>query len=211
MIGLGRFGSSLVRTLISRGYSVLAVDRNREIVQRMVDQCTHAVALDSTDEEALREVDIRVYDTVVVAIGANFEANLLTTVALKNIGVRRVICKALTDAQRTILLKVGADRVVLPESDGGRRLALELVAPGVLDQIQLGPNYSVVEIEVPVSLLRRTVSDAALRQRFSLTILAVKRGEEIVISPPANFILEERDLMVVIGSNDNLAQLAEVA
>lgn len=210
VIGLGRFGSSLALTLSGRGYSVLGIDRDRTIVQRISEQCTQAVALDATDEAALREVDIGVYDTVVVAIGANFEANLLTTVSLKTIGVRRVISKALTEQQRTILLRIGADRVVLPEHEAGRRLAQELVAPGILDHLKLGDSHSVVELQVPPSLARRTIFDAALRKHFGVTILAVKRGDNVIISPPADYVLAEEDLLVIIGANDKIANLHDL-
>ncbi len=130
VIGLGRFGSSLALTLAERGFSVLGIDRDRSIVQALAGRLTQTVALDSTDEQALRAVDIPSFDTVVVAIGSNFEANLLTTVAVKSLGVPHVICKATTDRQRTILLRVGADRVILPEHEAGCRLAQELAAPG---------------------------------------------------------------------------------
>jgi trk system potassium uptake protein TrkA len=115
VIGLGRFGSSLARTLVSRGASVLGIDRSPEPVQELADELTQTVVLDATNEAALREVDIAVFSTVIVAIGSNFEANLLTTVALRELGVNNIICKALNLRQRDILLKVGANRVVLPE------------------------------------------------------------------------------------------------
>lgn len=138
VIGLGRFGSSLARTLMSRGASVLGIDRSPEIVQQMADELTQAVVLDATDENALRDIGITDFHTVIVAIGSNFEANLLTTVALRELGVPNVICKALTIRQRDILLKVGATRVILPEHEAGQRLALELLNPGMLGQLELG-------------------------------------------------------------------------
>ncbi len=115
VIGLGRFGSSLALTLAASGCKVLGIDRDQTIVQHLADDLTQTVALDATDENALRAIDITAFDTVVVAIGADFESDLMATVALKSLGVRRVICKALTERQKSILLKVGADQVVLPE------------------------------------------------------------------------------------------------
>lgn len=116
VIGLGRFGSSLARTLVSRGASVLGIDRSPEPVQDLADELTQTVVLDATNEAALREVDITSFGTVIVAIGSNFEANLLTTVALRELGVANIICKATNLRQRDILLKVGAHRVVLPNA-----------------------------------------------------------------------------------------------
>jgi trk system potassium uptake protein TrkA len=113
--------------LAEQGYSVLGIDRDRDLVQRLADDLTQTVALDATDDDALRAVDITSFETVVVAIGTDFESNLMATTALKALGVRTVICKALTERQQTILLRVGADRVVLPEYEAGRRLADDLM------------------------------------------------------------------------------------
>lgn len=127
VIGLGRFGTSLALGLVERGHNVLGIDRDREHIQRLADESTQVVALDATDEDSLQAVDITSFDTVVVAIGTNFEANLMTTLALKSLGVRHIVCKALTPRQQTALLAVGAGHVVLPEHESARRLASETV------------------------------------------------------------------------------------
>jgi trk system potassium uptake protein TrkA len=210
VIGLGRFGSSLALTLMERGHNVLGIDRSREIVQRLADQLTQVVALDSSDEDALRAVDILSFDTVVVAIGSDFESNLLTTVALKSLGVRNVVCKASTERQRSILLRVGADRVVLPEQEAGRRLAQVLTAPGILDQLELEPGYSITELQVPEALVGHTLAESDLRRRFGITVLVVKRKQSLVVSPPADYLLEKGDLLVVLGANTNISRLNEI-
>ncbi len=207
VIGLGRFGSSLAMTLVAQGFNVLGIDRSQDIVQRLSDQLTQVVAMDSTDEDALRAVDILSFDTVVVAIGSDFESNLMTTVALKSLGVRNIICKASTERQRTILLKVGADRVVLPEQDAGRRLAQMMTAPGVLDQLELGPGYSIIEMQVPESLVSKTLADADLRRKFKITVLLIKRGPAFEIPPPANHVFSEDDQLVILGANTDIAKL----
>ena len=131
MIGLGRFGSSLALRLVELGHSVLGIDRDREIVQRLADDLTQTAVLDASDEVALQDVGITAFDAVIVAIGADFESNLMATTALKGLDVPLVIAKALSDRQRTILLRVGADRVILHEIEAGQRLADELGgAPG---------------------------------------------------------------------------------
>ncbi len=207
VIGLGRFGSSLALTLVERGYNVLGIDRSRDIVQRLSDQITQVVAMDSTDEDALRAVDITSFDIVVVAIGTDFESNLMTTVALKRLGVHTIVCKASTERQRDILLKVGADQVVLPEQDAGRRLAQILTSPGVLDQLELEPGYGITELKVPKSLVGHTLAQSDLRRRFGITVLVIKRGNALVIPPPPDYAFVEHDLLVVLGSNDNIARL----
>ncbi len=204
VIGLGRFGAALALALEEHGHHVLGIDENEDTVQRYADYLTQAVKLDATDEEALRTVDITAFDTVVVAIGTDFESNLLATVALKNLGVRKVICKTITKRQREILRKVGADRVILPEFEAGYRLADELMNPGLLDRLHLGPGYSIAEVGTPRSLANQSLSQLDLRKRFGVNVLLVKRGEEITTSPRAEFILLTGDVMVILGENEKL-------
>ena len=185
VIGLGRFGTSLALTLMGQGFHVLGIDHDPEIVQRLSDQLTQAIALDSTDEDALLAIDITVFDTVVVAIGSHFESNLMTTVALKNLNVRHIVCKALTERQQVILLRVGADRVVLPEHEAGQRLAWVLAEPRVLDHLELGPGFSVAELRVPPSMLKQTLVETDMRRRYGINVLAVRRGSALTVSPPA--------------------------
>lgn len=204
IIGLGRFGASLARALMENGNSVLGIDNDPHLVQRLSDELTHAAILDATDEEALREIDITAFDTVIVAIGADFENNLLTTVALKSLGVRHVISKAVTRRQREILMRVGADRVVQPEHDAGRRLAEELLAPAVLERVHLGPNFSVVELQTPDTLAQQTLAQLDLRARLGITVLVIKRDDQLIVSPPADTVLLDGDLLLVLGENDAL-------
>lgn len=209
VIGLGRFGSSLALALMQRGHTVLGIDRDRQVVQQYADALTQTVALDSTDEESLQAVDITAFDTVVVAIGANFEANLMTTTALKSLGVKHIVCKGLNERQRTILSRLGADRVVLPEYEAGRRLAQELIAPGMLDQIPLGMEHSITELEVPKSLVGHSLLEADLRRRFGVTILAVKRKTEVIISPGPETILQVGDVVAILGENEGIARMSD--
>lgn len=211
VIGLGRFGSSLALTLVSRGFSVLGIDRDREIVQSLVEHITHCVTLDSTNEDALREVDILSFDTVVVAIGSNFECNLMTTVALKSIGATKVVCKATTHRQRDILLRVGADQVILPEHDAGRRLANVLSGPGVLDQLELAPGYSITELRVPSPMVGQTLLEVDVRRRYGVTVLVVKRRDTLTVSPSVEYTFEEGDLLVVIGNDHDIARLHDLS
>ena len=210
VIGLGRFGTSMALTLIEEGFNVLGIDRDRALVQRMADRVTRAVALDTTDEQALRAVDITSFDTVIVAIGTDFESNLLTTVGLKNLGVKTVICKAMTERQRKILLLVGADQVVLPEHEAGRRLAHSLTVPGVIDLLDLGPGYSVAEVRVPKKLVGQTLVDSDMRRGFNLMVLAVKRGVETVVTPTAMFTLSKEDTLVVVGATKDIHRFNEL-
>lgn len=210
VIGLGRFGSSVALTLVERGFRVLGVDTSREVVQHFADDLTHTVALDATDEEALSAIDIASFDTVIVSMAEHFESSILATVALKKQGVRCVICKAMSERQAEIFLQVGADRVILPEKEAGQRLALELIMPEMLDSMVLGPGHSVAEVQLPDWLLGRSLADSKLRDRFGVTVLVVKCGETLIVSPPPAYVFQPGDVLVVIGSATAVSRLADM-
>lgn len=210
VIGLGRFGRSVAQTLVERGFDVLGIDREMRIVQELADEITQTVALDSTDEDALRAVDIAIYPTVIVGIGDDFQSKLLTTLALKSLGIKRVICSASNEREKLILHKVGADEVVMPEFDSGRRLANSLAMPSLLDQLVLGYGYSINDIQVPLSFIGKTVRETDLRIAFGLTLIAIRRGEKILISPSSEEVYQEGDALIVIGRIEDLNRLSEL-
>lgn len=210
VIGLGRFGRSVVRTLMDRGHSVLGIDRDAEAAQYMSKDGAQIAILDSTDEDALRSIDIASFDTVVVAIGTDFESNLITTVALKSLGVRRVISKALSRRQKEILLRVGADEVVQPEADAGHRLAIEITAPNMLDQIPLGDSHSILELRVPLMMVGKSLADLDFRNKYDANIVAVRHEDAVTVSPQSNFVLSASDVIVVIGRTDVITRLTRL-
>ncbi len=210
VIGLGRFGRAVVRTLSEKGHSVLGIDKDAPSVQYISEACTQAVVVDSTNEAALRDLDIASFDTVVVAIGSDFESNLITTVALKALGVKQVICKAVTQRQKDILQRVGADRVILPEADAGRQLALELAAPNLLEQISFGENHSVLELRAPETMVGRTLAELDLRKHYGANVVALKHETSVTTSPPAQQVIQKNDILVVIGLTEKITKLTEV-
>ena len=210
VIGLGRFGSGVALTLVKRGYTVLGIDRDKAVSQQFADELTQTVALDSTDEEALRAVDITSFDTVIVGIGADFESSLLTTVALRSVGVRRIVCKALSERQQSILLKVGADQVILPEHEAGQRLAYMLTTPLMLDQLPLGPEHSITELRPPPDYVGRPLRALDERDRLRVAIVALKRGTQVIIAPAHDTLLAQDDIIVVIGPTDEVARFADL-
>lgn len=211
VIGLGRFGRHVALTLMERDHTVLGIDRNMHLVQELADDLTETVSLDSTAEDALRAVDITLYPTAIVAIHSDFRATLLTTLALKSVGVSRVICLASDESEKTILLKIGADQVVTPEVDSARRLALTLSMPSLLEHLPLGPGYSISDVQMPPSFSGMTVRDRDLRTGFGLTLVAIRRGDQVIISPPADAVYQKGDQVVVIGKVEDLARLGAVA
>ena len=210
IIGLGRFGMSLALKLEELGHTVMAIDEDPVLVQSIADSVTHAAALDATNENALRVADLGSFDTVVVAIGANFEANLLTTASLKNLGVKHIICKTQTNRQRNILLRIGADQVIQPEQNSAERLAEEMSVPAMLERIPLGPGYSLAEVILPKSLANLSLAQCNLRQQYDVTVLLVKRGDELIMAPPADIIFQSDDILVVLGADMNVTKFSKV-
>ena len=210
VIGLGRFGTAAARALLARGHAVLGIDRNREVAQPLSDELTETLILDATDEDALRSVDIALYDAVVVAINDDFEDELLTTLTLKSLGVRRVVGVASDERQKSILLKIGADDVVMPEHDSGQRLGLLLSLPRLVERLTLGKEHSIAEMRMPTALADRTVEQVNFMAAYNVTLLAIKRKGELIMPPGKDLLLYSDDLMVVIGRDDDVRRIAEV-
>jgi trk system potassium uptake protein TrkA len=206
VVGLGRFGESLLLALLNQGCETLGIDRDAALAHRLADK-TDCVVLDATDEDALREIDIATYDAVVVAIADNFESNVMSTVALKSVGVRRVVSVCGAGYERDILQQVGADRVLEPRADSGRRLARELLLSGTEEQAQLGRTHTVVTLPVPAA--REGEALAALMSRNGgdqVTLLALQReGERPLICPPGDMPVRAGDLLLLLGTNEAVA------
>jgi len=209
VIGLGRFGSSVARTLAQSGCDVLAVDMDGERVKALVEYVTEAVQADALDEAALKTLGLRNFEAVVVAIGHEVEASILVTVVLKEMGVPKIVAKAQDELHGKVLQKVGADIVVYPERDMGVRLAHTLLSRSIIDEIQLSTEYSIFELQAPTQFLDRSLKDLQLRQRAGLTILAVRRGTSIVVSPDASFVVEPGDMLVALGQPEKLDSLGD--
>ncbi|MBX6378055.1 MAG: TrkA family potassium uptake protein [Clostridia bacterium] len=208
VIGLGRFGSAVARTLVGLGHSVLGIDEDAHKVQTLSEEITHVVQADATDEHTLRSLGLRNFDTVVVGIGHDMEASILVTLLLKEMGVRFVVAKASSETHGKVLARVGADRVVFPEKDMGVKVARGLVETNVLDYIEVTPEVSIVELTVNERLSGKTLRELDLRARFGVTVLAVKHGKgDIRISPPADEPLRTGDVLIAIGENEAIERL----
>jgi trk system potassium uptake protein TrkA len=210
VIGMGRFGSSVVRTLHEMGHQVLAMDKHEDALRRVTDYATHAVQIDATDPEALRAVGITNFDAVIVSIGADVQESILTTLLLKEMGVKKVVSKAVNELQARVLEKVGADLVVRPERDMAVRVARSLASRNVVDMLELSPAYLVEEVSVGPKLSGRSLSDLDLRTRFGVNVLLIKRDSQLLITPTPETQLQEGDVLVVVGEKQGLARLETV-
>ncbi|MBB6632667.1 potassium channel family protein [Cohnella thailandensis] len=209
IIGLGRFGSSIGRELIQLGYEVLGIDRDEETVQEMNKVLTHAVVADATEEEVLRSLGARNFDCGVVAIGDDIQASILATILLKELGVKKVVAKAVNELHGRVLERIGVDRVIYPERDMGIRVAHQLVSPNLLDYIELSKKYTIAELAVPGCLTGKSLSSVNPRGKFGCSIVAINKPKGIIIAPNAEDVLMENDVMVVIGTNESIEQFQE--
>ena len=209
VIGCGRFGSSVAKTLYSLGHEVLAIDKNEEKVQNIAEQVTHAVEADCTDENVLRSLGIRNFDVAVISIGSDIQSSIMATLIAKELGVHYVLCKAQNELQAKVLYKIGADRVVFPERDMGIRVARNLVSQNVLEYIELDPHYSIAEIVAPSKWIGKTIGALDLRANYGINVMAVKHGMQINISPEADDVLKPGDILVVIGKNEQINKVEE--
>ena len=207
VIGLGRFGTSVAETLYSLGNDVLAVDSDEDVVQNISDKVTHAVQVDANDENSLRALGIRNFDCAVISIGTNIQSSILATLLVKELGVKYVITKATNALHAKVLYKIGANRVVFPERDMGVRVAHNLVSSNILDYIELSPDYSIAEVISPEEWHNRTLRELNIRAQYGINVMAIKRNNDIDVSPSADNIIEPGDIIVAIGSIEELNKL----
>ena len=199
VIGLGKFGSQAAKRLYELGCEVLAIDRNSELVQPIANQVTQAVVADARDKEVLRALGAKDFECAIVAIGDNLADSVLATMNLKELGVPYIVCKASDETHRQVLLKLGADRVVIPEQEHADRLAKNLSSPNVLDYIELSDEYGIIEIPAPKDWQGKSLKELNVRAKLGVNIIAVEKGRKINVSPPADYRIEKEDVMVVLG------------
>jgi len=219
VIGLGRFGSRLAANLTAAGQEVIAVDKSVKVIEQISERVTLAVAMDATDEQALRAQGIDQVDVAIVGMGDHFQARVLITLTLKQIGVPKVISRAVTGEDVQIMKRVGADEVVNPEDESADRWAVKLANPWFLSHFELEAGYSIVEIQTPKGWVGKTLADLHLRRQFAVHIVAIKNNHtnESNVAPMRSTLriplpdqpLEAHEMLVMMGSDDKLAQVLQ--
>ena len=207
VIGLGQFGGTVAKMLASMDHEVLGVDIDPEVVQKISPFITHAIVADTTDEEAIKELALSQFDIVIVAIGDNIQANLMTSMLLKEMNMPYVVSKAENALQGKMLKKMGVDKVIYPEYDVAQRLAQSLTRDHVMDYLQLSKNISLIEIKMPTFLVGANLKDSNLREKYNLNAVGIRRGEDLEVPPNPSTILGEDDKLLVIGNNSDLDAL----
>ena len=207
VIGLGRFGGSICRSLTNNDMEVLAIDSDEDRVNEFSSIATHAVIADATDENVLKSLGVRNFDHVIVAIGDNIQASILTTLILKELGVSHITVKAQNDYHEKVLRKIGADRIVHPERDMGQRIAHNIMSNNVLDYLELSDEHSIVELIASNKMHDRTLIELDVRANYGCNVMAIKRNDDIVVSPQATHTIREGDILIVIGADADISRL----
>ena len=207
VVGLGRFGMSVARSLSDLGQEVMAVDTDAALVDTMAPHVMQAIQLDVTDEEALSSLDIQNFDVAIVSIGQNTRDSILVSVLLKELGVPYLVARVNDELHAKVLRKVGVDRVIFPEQDMGARLARSLLTPNVLELMELTGDYQIVETRVPAKWVGHSMLDLDVRRRYGLTILAILRGGRFLVSPAPDIPFETNDNVLVMGRKDDIERL----
>lgn len=207
VIGLGRFGTSIAKALSGAGYEVMAVDKDMDKVESIKDDVTYAMQVDMTSETSIKSVGLNNFDTVIVAIGSDLEASILVTLVAKELGVKCVVAKARSDSHAKVLYKIGADRVVLPERDMAERIAHNIISANILDYIELSADYSIMEVAALDSWKGKTLGQLDMRRRYGINVLAVKHNDRINVTLSADTIIQQADIVIAVGHNDDLNKI----
>jgi trk system potassium uptake protein TrkA len=215
VVGAGKFGQGIARALADRGGRIVAVDRDQAKLDELSTVAEKTVRLDATADGALAELAGHA-DVAVVSIGEDVEASLLIVTALKDAGVPTVVAKALTESHGKLLARVGADRIVFPERDMARKLAGALVSPTIFDHVEVGPGYAILEAAAPKPFWGKSLAESDIRARYGVTVIAIKPTpdadgpRETVVAPPADGVIHQGDVLVVIGTDADVDAFRDI-
>ncbi len=207
ILGAGKFGSNMAKKLYELGQEVMIMDMDNEIVQGINEYVTYAVQGDVTNEASLRELGAQNFDVVVVSIGNNIQASIMVTLLLKEMGVKKIISKAVNQLHAKVLYRIGANRVVFPEQETAIRIAQNLVTDNIFDFINLSPEHSIAEIEVKDEWIGETIIDINPRANFNINIIAIKNGVDTDITILPSRVIKEGDVLLVLGRNDDIKKI----
>ncbi len=207
VIGLGRFGRHMAMKLIEEGNDVLAIEYNTEIADKIADSLPNIQIGDATDEHFISTLGVNNFDICVVAIGDNFQSALETTVLLKDYGAKFILARASRDVHRKLLLRNGADHVVYAEREVAERLAVKFGAKNIFDYIELTHDIAIYEIAVPPSWYGKSIIEKAIRSKYHISILAIKKEGRIYPLPSPEHIFTSDETLMVMGSPENIREV----
>ncbi len=211
IIGLGNFGYYLGRELYSKGYDVIGLDSQQEAVQKAKNEISEAVLADGTDRDTLLALGIPQVDLAVVTIGTNMLASIMTTFHLKEMGVKRVYAKALSEEHGQVLMRMGADEILFPEKDLACSLARRIENPNLLEYLPSIQDYGIFEVSNPKGLLGKSLRDLDMINRYGIQVIAIREGEDkrLAFIPKADYVIKANDVMILLGSNQSMDEFLE--
>lgn len=209
VLGLGKFGFYLARRLYEQGHEVIAVDVDKEIVQNIKDYSTQAIIADATSKDTLLSLGIEEVDTAVVSLGTRMDHSILVTLHLKEIGLKDIVVKAITEDHRKILEIIGATQVIFPEKDMAEKLATSLSSRNIMDYLELAPGFSIMELAPSPAFIGKTIKDLQFRNTYGVQIIAIKEliPEKMNLVPAPDSVIKESDILVVMGSDEDLKKV----
>lgn len=206
VFGGGKFGGSIATTLQELGCEVILVDRDPELIQALADKVSYAYCANVEDAEVFQELGLRNLDGAIVAFTENLEASIITTMMCKEMGIPRILAKAKNTMHEKILRSVGAHKIIYPEVEMGRRVAKYLVADNFADWIELSPQYSMVEMDMPREWCGKTLLDLKVREKYRLNVIGIKDGDTVNVTPDPKMILRAGTIVIVVGANKDLEE-----
>ncbi|MDO4300208.1 MAG: TrkA family potassium uptake protein [Clostridia bacterium] len=204
VIGLGRFGRAVTRTLVDNGFDVLCCDKDMSIVKQMEPYVTKAMQIDVMQENAVTSLGLNNFDVVIIAIGDSLESSVMAAMYAKEAGVKTIIVKAQNIAEKKILEKIGADKVVMPEMDSGRRLAISLITTNVIEYISFSEKYAMAEITPLKEWENKSLIEANIRAKYGFNVVAIKEGDEVIVSPVPTTVIKANHVLVIIGESKQI-------
>ena len=209
VIGLGIFGFNIAKDLYENGIEVIAVDKNKDVIQKIKDFSTKAVLADGTDKEVMESVGIQEDDLVIISFGEDLAASTLTTLHLKEMKVKNIIVKAPNEDHKRVLERVGATEVIIPEREMADKVAKSIISPNVLDYIPLSEDYTICEIAPPRSFIGKTIGELRLRSKYHIEVIAAKEllPDRITMVPRADFLIKDSDILVAIGKEEDIQKI----
>jgi trk system potassium uptake protein TrkA len=209
VIGLGIFGSQLARQLYESGLDVIAVDKNKDVVQRIKDYSTKAVVADASEKEVLESIGVAADDVVVISFGEDLSASTLLTLHLKELKVKDIIVKVPNEDYKRILLKVGASDAIIPEREMANKVARGIISPNVLEYLPISEDYTIVELAPPTAFIGKTLAELDLRKKYNLQVIAIRDvlTSKMQLVPRASAIIKDSDVMVIIGKEEDIRKV----
>jgi trk system potassium uptake protein len=209
VIGLGKFGFHVAKSLYAEGNEVLAIDSDKNRIQAIDPHCSEAIVLDATDTEALKSFGLETFDGVIVSTGTKISISILICLHLQEIGVKKILVKALDDDHAKILKRVGATEIIHPEREMAMRVARGLSTPNMLDFIPLAEDYDLIQVAPPREFIGMSLRDLNLRAKYNVHVIAIKElvPENFILVPAAGFVIKDSDILIILGKSEHLKKI----